>query len=90
MLVYPNSSLRTELSASSTSYYVVPRRDRGVILRSLIRHATDICRQHGVRKMTVKTHPWASAEPVLKNLAFREIEKIFMLDLTVTELREAI
>lgn len=88
ILVYPNSSLRNELSASSTSYYVVKRRDRGVILRGLIRYAADVCRRAGVRKMTVKTHPWASAEPVLVNLAFREIEKIFMLDLTSVALRE--
>lgn len=81
MLVYPNLSLKNELAASATPYYVVPRRDRGLILRSLIRHAVTLCQRAGVRKATVKTHPWASAEPVLVHLGAREVSKDFMFDL---------
>ena len=92
MLVYPNLSLKNELAASSTPYYVVPRRDRGIILRSLIRHAITICQRAGVKKATVKTHPWASAEPVLVHLGAREISKDFMVDLSpaVREAKEAV
>lgn len=85
MLIYPNLSLQNELAASSTPYYVVPRRDRGIILRSLIRHARSICERAGVKKMTVKTHPWASAEPILVHLGAREISKDFMFDLAVPQ-----
>jgi hypothetical protein len=90
MLVYANLSLKNELAASSTPYYVVPRRDRGLILRSLIRHAITICQRAGVKKATVKTHPWASAEPVLVHLGAREISKDFMFDLAVRQVREAV
>src|SRR5262249_51367405 len=81
MLVYPNLSLQNELAASSPPYYVVPRRARGLILRSLIRHAITLCQRAGVKKATVKTHPWASAEPVLVHLGAREVSKDFMFDL---------
>lgn len=81
MLVYPNLSLKNELAASATPYYVVPRRDRGLILRSLIRHAITICQRAGVKKATVKTHPWASAESVLVRLGAREVSKDFMFEL---------
>jgi len=90
MLVYPNLSLKNELAASATPYYVVPRRDRGLILRSLIRHAITICQRAGVRKATVKTHPWASAEPVLLHLGAREVARDFMFDLAVREVKEAV
>jgi Acetyltransferase (GNAT) family len=91
MLVYPNLSLKNELAASATPYYVVPRRDRGLILRSLIRHAITICQRAGVKKAVVKTHPWASAEPVLVHLGAREVAKDFMFDLTpaVRDMKEA-
>jgi len=89
MLVYPNLSLKNELAASATPYYVVPRRDRGLILRSLIRHAITICQRAGVRKATVKTHPWASAEPVLVHLGAREVSRDFMFDLAVREVKAA-
>ncbi len=81
MVIYPNLSLKNQLAATDTPYYVVRRRDRALILRSLIRHALAICQKAGVRKATVKTHPWVSAEPVLINLGGREIEKRFMFDL---------
>jgi len=89
MLVYPNLSLKNELAASATPYYVVPRRDRGLILRSLIRHAITICQRAGVKKATVKTHPWASAEPVLVHLGAREVSRDFMFDLAVREVKKA-
>ncbi len=89
MLVYPNLSLKNELAASATPYYVVPRRDRGIILRSLIRHAVAICQRAGVKKATVKTHPWASAEPVLVHLGAREVSKDFMFDLAIREVKQA-
>jgi hypothetical protein len=81
MLVYPNLSLKRELAAASTPYYVVPRRDRGLILRSLIRHALALVQTRGVHKATVKTHPWASAETVLEHLNGRLVEKIYLFDL---------
>ena len=90
MILHDNPSLRNELAATATPYYVVPRRDRGLILRSLIRHAITVCQRAGVKKATIKTHPWASAEPVLVHLGAREVAKDFMFDLAVREVKEVV
>lgn len=80
-LVYRNLSLQNELAAEATPYYVVERRDRALILRSLIRHALAILQSRGVHKATVKTHPWASAETLLEHMGARLVEKRYMFDL---------
>ena len=80
-LIHPHLSAADQLAASSTPYFVKKRRDRGVILRSLIRYSLDILSRRGVRYVSVRTHTWASCAPILERLHFKPYETSYMLKL---------
>jgi len=90
MILHDNPSLKNELAATATPYYVVPHPRRGMILLALIRHAIRICQRAKVKKAMIKTHPWASAESLLVHLGAREVSKDFMFDLAVREVKEVV
>ncbi len=78
--IYP-STTSGNLIVQSTPYYVVPSLGpmrRGLVLRALIRHAVAAIAPPG-SMVAIKTHPWASAAPILKHLGFREVETWYML-----------
>ncbi len=81
VLIHPHLSTKATLAATSTPYYVVKRRDRGLVLRSLIRNTVKLLKARGVQLVAIRTHVWASAAPILESLKFRPIETSYMLEL---------
>lgn len=81
MLVHPALSMKDTIAATSTPYWVEPCRFRGLILRRLFEKALAVAAQHGAQVMSVRTHPWASAGPILEAMKFREYETSYMLSL---------
>lgn len=68
-------------TANGLPYFVVPCWARGVILRDMMKHLFKVLKARGVRLATLKTHPWASAAPILEHLKMRPIETLYMIDL---------
>lgn len=63
----------------SAPYYVVPTTPptrRALILRRMIKMLKEKCPG---RDLLIKTHPWASAAPILEHLGFRAVETWYML-----------
>lgn len=79
------STTSDNLMVQATPYYVLPSVGplrRGLILRNLIRYALDKVTglpAVGGAMVTIKTHPWASAAPILEHLGFRAVETWYML-----------
>lgn len=79
------STTSANLIVQATPYYVLPSVGplrRGLILRRLIRYALDKVTGlpgAGGQMITIKTHPWASAAPILEHLGFRAVETWYML-----------
>lgn len=79
------STTSANLMVQATPYYVLPSLGtlrRGLILRRLIKFA--IAKVTGLpaaggAMVTIKTHPWASAAPILEHLGFRAVETWYML-----------
>ncbi len=82
MLIHPSMSAGNALTATSTPYFVMPTKARGVVLLHLIRRAIDEARARGAKIIAIKTHPWASAGPLLQRMRFQETETWFTLDVT--------
>lgn len=71
------STTSDNLIVQATPYFVVPCRARGLILRRLIKTAIAAVALPGAM-ITIKTHPWASAAPILEHLGFRAVETWYM------------
>lgn len=63
----------------ATPYYVVPCRFRAIILKRLFGNLLAHPMAAGAL-VTVKTHVWASAGPILEHLGFRATETWYMLE----------
>lgn len=72
------STTSDNLVVQAAPYYVVPCRYRGIILKRLIQKLIELVTVKGTM-ITIKTHPWASAAPILEHLGFRAVETWFML-----------
>jgi len=79
MRVKPFASSQKHLAATSLPYFVVKCRDRGLILRRLIRVATETAKARGATMVAIKTHPWASAAPLLERMRFKPLETWYTL-----------
>lgn len=64
----------------ATPYYVVPCRFRGIILKRLVTMLLEHPLAPRPRLLTVKTHVWADAGPILAHLGFRPVEIWHMLE----------
>lgn len=73
------STTSQHLIVQATPYYVLKHRFRGIILKRLIQHLLKIAGKAGAL-VTIKTHPWASAAPILEHLGFRQAEIVYMLE----------
>lgn len=82
MLVHPHLSMKSEIAATSTPYYVIPCRTRGLILRRLFGMGLAEARLRGATMAAIRTHTWASCAPILEAMKFREIETSYMLKLS--------
>lgn len=86
------STTSDNLIVQATPYFVIPHRTRGIILRRLIKTAIAKVAIAGAM-ITIKTHPWASAAPILEHLGFRAVETWYMKaappGVTVPELETA-
>jgi len=80
-MLHPHASAISTMAASSTPYYVVAGPNRGLVLRRLLCVAKQLLEQRKVSMMTVRTHPWASAAPLLEAMRFRQTDTIWMLEL---------
>ncbi len=81
--VYPSTTSKHETMVQSGPYYVVREVGgikRGLILRRLFARLVEIARARGT-VVTIKTHPWATAAPLLKHMGFREAETWYTLRL---------
>lgn len=84
--VYASTTSKHETMVSSGPYYVVRSLGclkRGLVLRGLFRLLIAAARARG-SLVTVKTHPWATAAPLLKHMGFREAETWYTLRLGPT------
>lgn len=73
-LIYPHLSDKNVLAASSTPYFVIKRRDRGIVLRHMIQFALKTLSERGVRLVSIRTHVWASCASILEGLDFKPVE----------------
>ncbi len=65
------------LNAESLPYYVVPCRDRGIILRGLLRTMRNHLAAAGVIRFSVRNAVEADAGPIFLNLDFRAAEIVY-------------
>lgn len=78
------STTSKNLMVQATPYYVVPHKFRAIILKRLIQNLlTAVPTSVGTAMITIKTHTWASAGPILEHLGFRAVETWYMLEAPV-------
>lgn len=63
----------------ATPYYVIPCRFRAIILKRLFQNLLAHPLTAGAL-VTIKTHVWADAGPILRHLGFRAAETWYMLE----------
>lgn len=80
-MVFPHASARECLAASSTPFYVVPGPRCGLVLRRLLLTARALLAKRGVKIVSVRTHVWASAGPLLEAMGFRQTDLMYMQEL---------
>lgn len=79
--IYPSTTSQHTM-VTATPYYVVPCRFRGIILKRLVAKLLEHPQAPRPRLLTVKTHVWADAGPILAHLGFRPVEIWHMLEQT--------
>lgn len=87
--VYGSTTSQGEIMVQAGPYYAVQSLGclrRGLVLRGLFRKLVEIGSQRG-SMVTIKTHPWATAAPLLRHMGFREAETWYTLRVGSTETR---
>lgn len=84
-MLHPFPSARATTAATSTPYYAIKGKWRGLVLRRMVRTAIKAAQERGAQMITIRNHVWAPAEPILKSLGFRPVETWYMLNLAKDE-----